>query len=272
METSPRLARKACLQCRRSKRRCSRRLPSCELCLQKEAQCSYPGTITTSPNSSSSYNSGDTYARSSETGTDAVGCNTGALYFIAPRTFRQARLELPRPDVSIPTHVASLVGDTASIRDIATTFFETIHGWMPIISKRTFFTHLLNPLARRQTELNLLAVCMLLCTTTPSTIEGESSGKIAIYQTAKAFYLEVEATNTLSIHVLQAAVLIAIYEVCQAIFPAAYLTVGSCARYGAALGIDRLDLDLMGESLGPLSWIEVEERRRVWWAVLLLDR
>ena len=71
---------------------------------------------------------------------------------------------------------------------------------------------------------------------------------------------------------LQAAVLIAVYEVGHAIYPAAYLTIGACARYGTMLGIDKLGLDLMGDSLGPLSWIEVEERRRVWWAVVLLDR
>lgn len=143
---------------------------------------------------------------------------------------------------------------------------------MPIISKRIFFTHLLNPLARRHNELSLLAVCTLLCSKSSIGLDGSSYAKSAVYQAAKAYYFKVEGVGVLSIHVLQAAVLIAVYEVGNAIYPAAYLTIGACARYGCMLGIDKLGLDLMGESLGPLTWIEVEERRRLWWAVLLLDR
>lgn len=171
----------------------------------------------------------------------------------------------------IPVDVASLIGDAASIRSIATTYFQTAHTWMPIVAKRVFFTHLLNPLARRQTELNLLAVCMLLCSNPPNE-GGHSGAKAVLYQIAKRYYFEVESAGALSIPVLQSAVLIAVYEVGHAIYPAAYLTIGACARLGIVLGIGKLGLDLMGDSLGPLSWIEVEERRRIWWAVLLLDR
>ncbi|KAH8817225.1 hypothetical protein F5884DRAFT_830319 [Xylogone sp. PMI_703] len=66
-----------------------------------------------------------------------------------------------------------------------------------------------------------------------------------------------------------AGVLITLYEFGHAIYPSAYFTVGECARYGAALGIDRAATLSADKSL---SWVEVEERRRVWWAVLILDR
>ncbi|TVY14563.1 hypothetical protein LARI1_G005900 [Lachnellula arida] len=170
---------------------------------------------------------------------------------IARKSYFPCRKSKRRCDKKFPSD------DT--IRNIATTFFQSIHMWMPIVSKRIFFTHLLNPLARRHNELSLLA-------------DGSSYVKSIIYQTAKTYYFKVEAAGVLSIHVLQAAVLIAVYEVGHAIYPAAYLSIGACARYGCMLGIDKLGLDLMGESLGPLTWIEVEERRRLWWAVLLLDR
>ena len=197
--------------------------------------------------------------------------NASAIYFTAPRIFRQARLELPRLYMPIPVDVASFVGDAASIRSIATTFFQTAHTWMPIIAKRDFFTRLLNPLARRQTELSLLALCMLLCSNSPDG-NGDSGVKTDLYQIAKRYHFEVESTGALSVPVLQSAVLIAVYEVGHAIYPAAYLTIGACARLGIVLGIDKLGLDLMGSSLGALTWIEIEERRRVWWAILLLDR
>lgn len=94
---------------------------------------------------------------------------------------------------------------------------------------------------------------------------------MALYRIAKRFYLETEIAGVQSIYMLQAGILIAFYELGQAIYPAAYLTVGACARYGLALGIDKLSLEPVGDIDGN-SWNEVEEKRRVWWGVLLFDR
>jgi hypothetical protein len=184
--------------------------------------------------------------------------------------FRQAELSLPRPDPFVPIDVAAHIGDASSIRATATTFFKTIHSWMPITSKKRFFIHTLNPLSQRGSERSLLILCMKLCCTSPS--DENNDGRSPIYRAAKRFHFEVEAAGVLSIHVLQAAVLIAIYEMCHAIYPAAFLTVGACARYGMALGIHDLSRDLDRDEERQRSWVETEEMRRAWWAVLLLDR
>ncbi|KAM6506559.1 hypothetical protein FSOLCH5_013533 [Fusarium solani] len=66
-------------------------------------------------------------------------------------------------------------------------------------------------------------------------------------------------------------ILVALYEYSQAIYPAAWMTVGACARYADLLGItsDREDWDLMDKCT---TWTEAEERRRVWWGIYTLDR
>ncbi|KAJ6782300.1 hypothetical protein PWT90_00623 [Aphanocladium album] len=70
---------------------------------------------------------------------------------------------------------------------------------------------------------------------------------------------------------LQSAILLAYYEISSAIYPAAFLTVGHCARLGQAMGIHgRRNAPQMFES--SVSWVEVEEMRRTWWAVFILDR
>lgn len=61
----------------------------------------------------------------------------------------------------------------------------------------------------------------------------------AIYSQAKACLSYVEGNNILSIKVLQAALLIGLYELSNAIYPAAYLTTGHCARLGYAMGINK---------------------------------
>lgn len=157
------------------------------------------------------------------------------------------------------------------MRSIAAAYFEGTHRWLPIVSRKSFFACLLNPLARRRTELSLLALCMQLCCTTPPDEDIGGAAKMSLYLTAKRFHFEVEATGALSIHVLQAAVLIALYEIGHAIYPVAYLTVGACARYAFSMRLDRLGPELMCADR-PQTWAEVEERRRLWWSIRILDR
>ena len=220
------LARHACLTCRRSKRRCDRKIPSCDLCIKKDIECRYPGARTSERDSRTVYSQTPDSQSSLET---TRSCNTeaSAIYFLAPHIFRQAQLELPRSEITIPAAVSSLIGDTSSIQDIANTFFSKIHFWLPIVFKKGFFVSLLTPWTQRQTELSLLALCMKL------------------------------------------------YEMGHAMYPAAYLTVGECSRYGLAMGLYRScsptsvieDAEMRGR-----SWNEIEENRRVWWAVLIFDR
>ena len=87
--------------------------------------------------------------------------------------------------------------------------------------------------------------------------------------TAKQFYVQVERSCTFSLLVLQAGLLIALYEVGHGIYPAAFLSVGACARYAQALGI-KSNGSMSAKRV--LSLVEVEEHRRVWWAIVILDR
>lgn len=113
---------------------------------------------------------------------------------------------------------------------------------------------------------------MKLCNTAPS---DDDEANTYLYRTAKNFHRDVETAGILSTHVLQAGLLIALYEMGHAMYPAAYLTVGECSRYGLAMGLYRScsptsvieDAEMRGR-----SWNEIEENRRVWWAVLIFDR
>ncbi|KAF4467011.1 fungal specific transcription factor [Fusarium albosuccineum] len=91
------------------------------------------------------------------------------------------------------------------------------------------------------------------------------------YMRAKQCFRELEDQGIISIRVLQAAMLLAYYEIGHAIYPAAYFRVGHCARIGHALGIyDRRNVTQMFPI--PMSWTAMEEIRRIWWGVIILDR
>ncbi|PNP51028.1 hypothetical protein THARTR1_08256 [Trichoderma harzianum] len=293
------IARISCFSCRHNKRRCDKTLPACQLCIRRGVDCCYPkrraqkyvvlpeedGTTEDSitgrhdalvnrvadSDRSSDWEQQSPLETSGATASAIQSFGTAtAIQFIAPTLFREAHLEIPRINITVPRHVTALTGEIEQIRAISATFFSQVVIWTPVIFRKNFFNIALNPLSPRRTEGILLSLCMkLYCT---PTTQDEPDGRTALYKATKQFYCEVEAAGILSICILQSAILIAVYEIGHAIYPAAYLTVGACARYGIALGLDKLLVDLTGENNAARPWMEVEEMRRVWWGILILDR
>ena len=146
-------------------------------------------------------------------------------------------------------------------------FFTTIYSWLPIVSKRRFSERLLNPLIQPRSDGVLLLLSIRLITTPPS--PDMPTSKTPIYLATKQFYFKVLGAGTSSIYVLQAGILISLYELGHALYPSAYWTIASCARYGVAFGMNGKGTLQTNMSL---DWDETEERKRAWWAVLILDR
>ncbi|KAI5462017.1 putative fungal-specific transcription factor [Mariannaea sp. PMI_226] len=268
-----RYARWSCLPCRKSKRRCDKKTPACDLCTKKEIDCTYPTRHGAShPQGHPPAQSPHSQTQNSLQLSSFVESDVSAIYFLAPQVFQHSRLELPRLHLPISPDLSALIGDASCVRNIAIKYFMTIHRWLPIVYKRGFFSALLNPMAQRQTEIGLLVLCMKLCSTGPSVHPEHGCADTELYRTAKKFHFAAESTGPLSIYVLQAGILIALYELGQSIYPAAYLTVGACARYGLALGIEKASLTVEHDAQNPQSWNELEEKRRVWWAVVIFDR
>ncbi|KAK5030402.1 hypothetical protein LTS07_005186 [Exophiala sideris] len=148
-------------------------------------------------------------------------------------------------------------------------YFSWTHLWMPIISISKWRTQLTGPLARPRADVKILLFAMKLILWTPQDSEtGEP--RTEDYFILKDLVLQAEAAGMLSLQLLQALILLTIYEYSHAIYPAAYLSIGTCVRYGLALGIDKqrqVEVDATDFGLD-----EQEERRRVWWATIILDR
>lgn len=159
------------------------------------------------------------------------------------------------------------IGDTDESRRIAVRYFETMHTPLAFISKIRFYDTLFGSSDIRS-DLAFLLLCMKLVMSKPisNRVRPETTD---IYRLAKQTIPEGELSTLVTIPILQAMVLIALYEIGHGIYPSAYVSIGTCARYGLALGLDR-ELNVFDNS--PRRWIELEERRRAWWAVLILDR
>lgn len=167
-----------------------------------------------------------------------------------------------------PIYILEQLGSVSDIRLLAAEFFESGSYWTPIISKRRFYDYQLQSLPPSP-ELALLLLTMRLIMTMPE--DNINTPLTLTYYTAKELFVELDATGVLSIQVLQALVLLSLYEIGHAIFPAAFSTIAVCAKYADILGIND-NGNLRFRVTGLVTLIEQEEARRVWWAIMIMDR
>ena len=143
-----------------------------------------------------------------------------------------------------------------------------MHTYFPVVSKIRLYQHLANPAHEPGSDVALLFLAMRLAC---SDIAEGMPPQTQLYVDVKSFYGYVESQNGFTIQLIQALLLISLYEMGNAIYPAAYLSIGNCARVGHAMGLHaRQETPQMLPR--PTTWTEQEERRRVWWGVVLLDR
>lgn len=196
---------------------------------------------------------------------DVQTIDFATILFLDPALLHHSLVETAPAAGTVPQYILQLIGDLDEIRLTAARFFEHIHQWMPFISKKRFYDFYLQPSFHSRPDVVLLLLALKLITTfLPA---GSRSPRTALYNSTKQFYLKVE--GSFSILVLQAGILVALYELGHGIYPAAFLSIGTCARYAHALGIN---VSRTVPTRRVLTLVEVEERRRVWWAIVILDR
>jgi hypothetical protein len=188
-----------------------------------------------------------------------------AIFFLDSVLFRRSMSTLPELELGFKDPLLNYVGDVISDRAFVNSYFSTVHPSMPFLSKKKFMERILNPLSPpRPASMLLIAAMKLLASWLP-----DQGPRCNAYYFIKKSLLEAESSCSLELRVLQATILVAIFELGHAIYPAAYLTVGYCVRYGSALGLHKAVEHYSEEAF---SVTESEERRRSWWAVLVLDR
>lgn len=288
------LAPHACLSCRKQKRKCSKELPRCHLCSRVSRECNYEDSPSHIPSQTQVLQ-----ARVRELEHELnrqqqhheaqilqikqfEGCNYAtrqvqvnpfdrfpASFFLDHDIFQQARLTIPQPSLQISQDIYQILGTVDNLRKIAGRFFTQIHPWFPILSRKRSEIMLADSDFIPKPEVAGLLVAMHLITNVVSNCEGTVRSNL--YWTVKNYLSTLEANNAMTAQLLQANVLLTLYELGHAIYPAAYLSLGKCTAMGKALGLDNFKhAPQMLRRLG--SWAEMEEIRRLWWGILVLDR
>jgi len=148
-------------------------------------------------------------------------------------------------------------------RQYVAEYIDIADSWMPFIPQQELRTRLSSEASQLQGEEVLLLACIRMITD-PLPADDASNKQ---YLAVKLTFLNAEIDGILSVRLLQALLLLLIYEYGHGMYPCAYMTLGACTRYLAALGIKTDPC-----CVGPTSWIAVESQRRLWWSIYVIER
>jgi hypothetical protein len=153
------------------------------------------------------------------------------------------------------------------MRGISDAFFNSVSTRIPIISAKRFNERLPSLSLTTPADFTTLCMCMYLSQEPPA-LQTESM-QSSLYVNIKSFVSLLEATSYESLEVVQCRLLLAVYEMGHNIYPAASISIGACARMARFIGLNKSSEQSLERESAKMY---TEERRRVWWGVVNLDR
>ncbi|KAJ0417522.1 hypothetical protein BJY00DRAFT_200626 [Aspergillus carlsbadensis] len=189
-------AHQACIRCRGQKRKCNRLLPICSRCKRLSLPCRYHGI---------------------EAEHDLP--NNGDL----------SRLALGSLSQNVQSHVLTIVGDDEAIAFSAAVFFSTVHPWFPIANRASYYNGLSGVCSERPPVLSLLTLCIHLLGM-PPTNGAMSSQMKGLYILATGLVASFTGVEISSLELLQARILLSLFEVGHGMYDAANISMGANHR------------------------------------------
>ncbi|TAQ86141.1 hypothetical protein B7494_g5546 [Chlorociboria aeruginascens] len=160
--------------------------------------------------------------------------------------------------------------DADDIHDSCSRYFNIVHRWFPIIVKQEFYDRLACLQSSPKGDFSLLVLTIHLISQIYRQVPRERSSLEQLYYTTKGLYSIYISTGRSSIEVIQAGLLLAVYEHCQALHDATYQTLGACARMGYTLGFEKtLSENILQDAQANSA---AERQRQVWWGIIILER
>ncbi|KAK8855128.1 transcription factor gsfR2 [Apiospora arundinis] len=270
-----------CTLCKARKKKCDKQLPRCSYCTKNDLQCIYEPVTR---NHAGQHQQKQRRLPTHYTTTP-------------PSSASPSTLAVP-PDVSVgPANlhlqVYQLIRASGRfVDDVSTSYFHGLHLYMPIVSRTRFHNSLVALGAIPSADFSVLLLSMHLVTLDSfvrdrreknhrphdgagsTTIGGlaKPDTQQSLYMTTKSLFAQVQSTIPPSIRLVQAGMLIALYEYTQGEADQAFITISLCARLAYAVRIHR--------SVGrcPDGWDrhgarpEAREESNTWWGIVIWER
>ncbi|KAI0965285.1 hypothetical protein F4678DRAFT_453025 [Xylaria arbuscula] len=247
----------ACNNCRARKKRCDRTYPICSYCLKTHDRCAYRIH-------GSSLRPRRRALVTAISGMPQKTALSTAAMFLDYRLFQTSLSRTLTGSVPIGPELRDYVINDKELSQRVDTFIEVFDAWMPFIPRQELREKLPGRVTQPDGEDILLFACMRNLTE-PLKEEDPATKQ---YMAIKSIFVGAEVAGTITVGLLQALLLLLLYEFGHGLYPSAYMTLGTCIQHLVVLGVSGAGLS----PIGAQSWVEQEKRRRLWWAVFVMER
>lgn len=156
------------------------------------------------------------------------------------------------------------------VEDVVTRFFNGVHSWLPIISRKRFINRFQTLHNAPSADFSILLLAMRLITQHPSPDPDTDQDREILYLATKTLFAQVQAFVPISVALVQAVIILARYEQAHGLLDAAYITCGTCARM--AFSLDMHNATCSEKVVGSDAWYDDEEALATWWGLIICDR
>ncbi|KAK0746420.1 hypothetical protein B0T18DRAFT_390872 [Schizothecium vesticola] len=271
---------RVCLNCRRKKKRCDKALPSCGRCTYSLQVCQHEDDL----------------------GLPVGAGALGPIHFesfmsqggLPVRTYTPVLEQFqllpshPNPRWSLlnPSLFASMdstedihsfacrclpdiLGHRQAIEHVVASYFGGVNTWFTILERSTFSTDVEAMWETPSAETAVLLVCMRLIVRAPADNAAVAGMGDSLYLAAKTMLSLVQSKVPLSIPLLQAELIVAMYEYSHSMPQQAYMTVGRCFQITKAFGWHYEPF--WSEERQSLAPAHLKLCSILWWAVVYID-
>jgi len=160
--------------------------------------------------------------------------------------------------------------DEESIYASCARYFITVHMWYPILVKEEFYDRLENIKSMPMADFSILVFNIYYLGQIYRQPPRQKEDLKQLHRKAKSLHYLLVSAGRRSITLVQAGLLLALYEHTQALHDDAFQTIGICARMGYTLGFHKtLSPDAFP---GDRDNKERDYQRLVWWGIIILER
>ncbi|KAL3492293.1 fungal-specific transcription factor domain-containing protein [Aspergillus germanicus] len=262
--STPIYSANACACCRSQKRRCDKKFPSCSRCTKMKTNCTYHWEQW-GPQLNPQLSLADFLLFHVPVTGDHMWL-PGTLESLQPyqQNIQARGLNIDRFFGGLV--MTTMVEQNQSLAGALDSYFGNIHPWLPVLHEQTFRTKAYHLGTSPEAEVALIFLAILLVLEPQRAHIGKES---QLYNLCRYLFSFLQMSRSPSLELVQAGLLLAVYELGSGLSQAASLTIGTCARVGYVL---RLNVDDPRLPDGHVPWVRSEEQRRVWLGVYMVDR